>query len=167
MSKRGGVSFRSLNSLATDFTKTSGQARGGAAAIRTYLNLPNYSSTIRTVQQITTIENTNNELSNVNIPLQDIYSQQEIQDLTNTVDEIETAVKTLETSFSERSNIQTQTDMTKREMEGIMKAMTNVKEELANELAKLTETNREIASEKDKLANTSDEDTQKKKKKKK
>ena len=81
------------------------------------------------------------------------------QDLTNTVDEVETAVKTLETSFSERSNIQTQTDMTKREMEGIMKAMTTMKEELANNLAKLTETNKELASEKDKLTKTSYEDT--------
>ena len=72
--------------------------------------------------------------------MQDISST---QDLTNTVDEVETAVKTLGTSFSERSNIQTSTDMTKREMEGIMKAMTTVKEELANELAKLTETNKD------------------------
>jgi hypothetical protein len=169
MSKRGGVSFKPLNSLATEFTKMSGEKRGGTAAIRTYFNLTDYSTTKSTVQpqEIAAIQSTSNELSNVNIPMQDISSPQEVQDLTDTVDEVETAVKTLETSFldnwqvEERSDNQTQTDMTKREMDGILKAMTSVKEELANELAKLTETNKELADENDKLTKTKDEDTKK------
>ena len=69
MAKRGRVSFRSLASLATEYIKKSGQKRDGASAIRTYLSLPDYSNTKRTVQQeITTIENTNHELSSVKYP---------------------------------------------------------------------------------------------------
>ena len=58
-------------------------------------------------------------------------------------------MKELETSFIDGQG--TQTDMTKREMDGILKAMTSVKEEIANELAKLNETNKDIAKEKGKL----------------
>ena len=46
-----------------------------------------------------------------------------------------------------RDETGTQTDMTKREMDSILKAMTSVKEEIANELAKLNETNKHIAKE--------------------
>ena len=41
--------------------------------------------------------------------------------------------------------------MTKRKMDGILKAMTSVKEEIANELAKLNETNKDLTKEKGKL----------------
>ena len=41
--------------------------------------------------------------------------------------------------------------MTKREMDGILKAMASVKEEIANELAKLNETNKHLAKENTKL----------------
>ena len=41
--------------------------------------------------------------------------------------------------------------MTKREMDGIISAMTSVKEEIANELAKLNETNKDLAKENTKL----------------
>ena len=58
-------------------------------------------------------------------------------------------MKELETSFIDGQG--TQTDMTKREMDGILKAMTSVKEEIANELAKLNETNKDLAKEKGKL----------------
>ena len=73
-----------------------------------------------------------NKISTEEIPLQDISSPGEIQDLINTVSEDETALKTFD-------NGGTQTDIDKREMDGVLKAMTSVKEELANELAKLNE----------------------------
>ena len=78
----------------------------------------------------------------------DVSSQQETIELLETANNAETSVKTLETSFIE---VRTQTDMTKREMDGIIKAMTTVKEEIANELAKLNETNKDLAKENTKL----------------
>ena len=74
----------------------------------------------------------------------------EMTDLPNTA---ETLVKEIETSFIdlERDETGTQTDMTKREMDGILKAMASVKEEIANELAKLNETNKDLAKENTKL----------------
>ena len=65
----------------------------------------------------------------------------------------ETLVKEIETSFIdlERDETGTQTDMTKREMDGVLKAMASVKEEIANELAKLNETNKDLAKENTKL----------------
>ena len=74
----------------------------------------------------------------------------EMTDLPNTA---ETLVKEIETSFIdlERDETGTQTDMTKREMDGILKAMASVKEEIANELAKLNETNKHLAKENTKL----------------
>ena len=74
----------------------------------------------------------------------------EMTDLPNTA---ETLAKEIETSFIdlERDEMGTQTDMTKREMDGILKAMTSVKEEIANELAKLNETNKHLAKENTKL----------------
>lgn len=60
-------------------------------------------------------------------------------------------MKEIETSFIEAGvsykEIETQTDMTKREMDGIISAMTSVKEEISNELAKLNETNKEITKQ--------------------
>ena len=74
----------------------------------------------------------------------------EMTDLPNTA---ETLVKEIETSFIdlERDETGTQTDMTKREMDGILKAMASVKEEIANELAKLNGTNKDLAKENTKL----------------
>ena len=50
-----------------------------------------------------------------------------------------------------RDETGTQTEWTKREIDGISKAMTTIKEELANNLAKLDETNNHLAREKSKL----------------
>jgi len=75
-----------------------------------------------------------------NIPLQDISSPQEVQDIISTAIDAETAVKTVETSLT-TTDASVQTDLKKREMDGIMKAMTPVKEEIANKLMKLNETN--------------------------
>ena len=55
--------------------------------------------------------------------------------LPNTAD---TIMKEIETRIISRiDEIGTQTDIKKREMDAILKAMTTVKEEVANELAKL------------------------------
>ena len=52
--------------------------------------------------------------------------------------------------MEERDDIPTQAEITSRETEGIMKAMTSVQVELANELAKLNENDKEMAKEKEK-----------------
>ncbi len=95
------------------------------------------------------------ELDNIEIPLQELSTQQEVQELLGTAGNSETHVKEIETSFIEEgttyNEMETQTHMTKREMDGVISAMTSVKEEIANELAKLNETNKELAKENAKL----------------
>ncbi|CAG2196231.1 unnamed protein product [Mytilus edulis] len=95
------------------------------------------------------------ELDNIEIPLQEISTQQEGQELLEIASNEETHVKEIETSFIEQGtsfiNEETQTYMTKREMDGIISAMTSVKEEIANELTKLNETNKDLAKENAKL----------------
>ncbi|VDH95587.1 Hypothetical predicted protein [Mytilus galloprovincialis] len=94
------------------------------------------------------------EFNNIEIPLQEISTQQEGQELLEIASNEETHVKEKETSFIEQGtsfiNEETQTDMTKREMDGIISAMTSVKK-IANELAKLNETNKDLAKENTKL----------------
>ncbi|CAG2207979.1 unnamed protein product [Mytilus edulis] len=95
------------------------------------------------------------ELDYIEIPLQEISTQQEGQELLEIASNEETHVKEIETSFIEQGTSlvdnETQTKMTKREMDGIISAMTSVKEEIANELAKLNETNKDLAKENAKL----------------
>ena len=50
--------------------------------------------------------------------------------------------------MQEGDEVQTQTEMTGREMEVIMKAMTSVKEEPTNELAKLSKIDEKMAKRK-------------------
>ena len=94
------------------------------------LHLPDYTSATKTLsaQAAAALQNVENNLPDID--------SVEMTDLPNTA---ETLVKEIETSFIdlERDETGTQTDMTKREMDGILKAMTTVKEEIANELAKL------------------------------
>ena len=131
--KKGG-SFINLGYLASII------GSGGANAIRDLLSLPTYRSTNKplTAQAVARLQNVENNLPDVD--------NVEMTDLPNAA---ETAVKELETSFIDEQG--TQTDMTKREMDGILKAMTSVKEEIAKELAKLNETNEDLAKEKGKL----------------
>jgi putative cell wall-binding protein len=86
-------------------------------------------------------------VENIDIPSGDISSQQEAIEL------LETSVKEIKTSFilTTQTNEETQTNITKREMDGIMQAMTSVKEEIANELAKLSETNKDLVKQNTKL----------------
>ncbi|XP_052078868.1 uncharacterized protein LOC127716658 [Mytilus californianus] len=96
-----------------------------------------------------------NELDNIEIPLQEISTQEEGQELLETASNAETYVKEIETSFIEQGtsliNEETQTKMTKREMDGIIKAFTTAEDEIANNLAKLNETNKDLAKENAKL----------------
>ena len=136
-SKRGG-SFINLNTLASRI------GGGGTDAIRDLLNLPDYRSAVKplSAQAVATLQKAENNLPDID--------SVEMTDLPNTA---ETLVKEIETSFIdlERDETGTQTDMTKREMDGILKAMASVKEEIANELAKLNETNKDLAKENTKL----------------
>ena len=110
---------------------------GGTNSIRDLLNLPTFRSANKplTAQAVARLQNVENNLPDVD--------SVEMTDLPNAA---ETDVKELETSFIDEQG--TQTDMTKREMDGILKAMTSVKEEIANELAKLNETNKDLAKKK-------------------
>lgn len=131
--KKGG-SFINLGSL------TSRIGSGGANAIRDLLSLPTYRSTTKTLpaQAVESLQKAKDDLPNVdNIQMIDLPNA------------AETAVKVIETSFTDEQ--ETQTDMTKREMDGVLKAMTTVKEEIANELVKLAETNKDLAKENTKL----------------
>ena len=136
-SKRGG-SFINLNTLASRI------GEGGTSAIRDFLSLPTYTSAVKplSAQAVATLQKVENNLPDID--------SVEMTDLPNTA---ETLVKEIETSFIdlERDETGTQTDMTKREMDGILKAMASVKEEIANELAKLNETNKDLAKENTKL----------------
>ena len=88
-----------------------------------------------------------------------------MQDLRNSVNEVDTAVKTLETSLTDGilelpvvSNVQTQTEgLTFRELQGLDKTLQTVRGELTNNLAKLTYIDKDIAREKQKLQEAEDE----------
>ena len=107
------------------------------------LNLP-YTSAVKplSAQAAAALQKVENNLPDID--------NVEMTDLPNAA---ETLVKEMETSFIdlERDETGTQTDMTKREMDGILKAMTSVRDEIANELAKLNETNKHLAKENTKL----------------
>ena len=128
------------------------QNKYGVSFVRDILGVDDYSSSSTRLKygraEFQKLIESGNKIDSQNIPMKDISSPQEVQDLINTVDEVETATNEIETSFIETP---TQTDMTKREMDGILKAMTSVKEEIANELGKLNETNKDLAYEKEKL----------------
>ena len=138
ISNKRGDSFINLGTLASKI------GVGGTRAIRDLLHLPNYKSITKTLsaQAVGALRKVEDNLPNIdNI---------EITELSNTAD---TIVKEIETSFIglQIDEIGTQTDMAKREIDGISEAMTNIKEELANNLAKLGETDKRIARENAKL----------------
>ena len=75
----------------------------------------------------------------------------ELQDLTNTIIDTETAVMSLETSFTDWVHTDTQTEgLTLRELQGLNKALQRTRGELTNNLAKLTELDKDIARQKQK-----------------
>ena len=115
---------------------------GGTDAIRDLLGFTTYTSKVKplSAQAAAALQKVENNLPDID--------SVEMTVLPNTA---ETLMKEIEELFPERDERGTQTDMTKREMDGILNAMTTVKEELANELAKLSETNKHLAKENTKL----------------
>ena len=112
-----------------------------SAALRIREGRENFAQLLQTRNQITE--------TGEHIPLQDISSQQGVNELLQTTNEAETTVKTLETSLTE---VGTQTNIDKREMDGIVQAMTTVKEELTNQIYNLDNVEEDIKVQKDKLA---------------
>ncbi|XP_071152341.1 uncharacterized protein PF3D7_1120000-like [Mytilus edulis] len=127
----------------------------GVNFVRDVLGVDDFKISDRIIEGRAGFQRMLNELDNIEIPLQEISTQQEGQELLEIASNEETHVKEIETSFIEQGtsfiNEETQTYMTKREMDGIISAMTSVKEEIANELAKLNETNKDLAKENAKL----------------
>ncbi|CAG2243457.1 unnamed protein product [Mytilus edulis] len=127
----------------------------GVNFVRDVLGVDDFKISDRIIEGRAGFQRMLNELDNIEIPLQEISTQQEGQELLEIASNEETHVKEIETSFIEQGtsfiNEETQTYMTKREMDGIISAMTSVKEEIANELTKLNETNKDLAKENAKL----------------
>ena len=98
------------------------------------------------------------------IPLASVSNTSELQALSNTVNDIETAVKSLETSLAdwdmeERVDTPTQTEgLNLRELQGLDKALQRIRGELVNNLAKLTDIDKDIAKEKQKLQQAGDDE---------
>ena len=82
----------------------------------------------------------------------------ELQDLTNTVIDTETAVKSLESSPTDWVHTDTQTEgLTLRELQGLDKALQRTRVELTNNLSKLTELDKDITRQKQKLQEAEDD----------
>ena len=125
--------------------------------MRQYLNLPDYRSKIQISQQVRqALESTRNDLPDL-----EMSGGNELQDLTNTVNGTETAVKSLETSLTYWVHTDTQTEgLTLRELQGLDKALQRTRGELINNLSKLTELDKDITRQKQKLQEAEDETSQ-------
>ena len=149
--KQGSAEFLSLGTLANEYNRVAG--RGGHLAVRQYLNLPAYRSKTQLSQQVRqALESTRNDMPDLEV------SGTELQDLTNTVIDTETAVKSLETSLTDWVHTDTQTEgLTLRELQGLDKALQRTRGELTNNLSKLTELDKDITRQKQKLHEAEDE----------
>ena len=149
--KQGSAEFLSLATLANEYKRVAG--RGGTLAVRQYLNLLDYRSKTQLSQQVRqALESTRNDMPDLEV------SGTELQDLTNTVIDTETAVKSLETSLTDWVHTDTQTEgLTLRELQGLDKALQRTRGELTNNLSKLTELDKDIARQKQKLQVAEDE----------
>ena len=125
----------------------------GTLAVRQFLNLPDYRSKTQLSKQVRqALESTRNDMPDLEV------SGTELQDLTNTVIETETAVKSLETSLTDWVHTDTQTEgLTLRELQGLDKALQLSRGELTNNLSKLTELDKDITRRKQKLLEAEDE----------
>ena len=139
---------------------------GGTQAIRQYLNLPEYDSRTKPLpkQARKALESTRNDLINIEeqIPLQDLSSTTELQELSNTNAKIDAAIETMladwDLELPDVENKHTQTEgLAFRELEGLDKALQSTRGELNNNLAKLTDLDKHIAYEKQKLQEAEDE----------
>ena len=111
------------------------------------------------------LENTRNSLVNAEEQIQNLSSTTELQSFTNTIVELRNVVESLETSMTDWdldlpdvANNHTQTEgLTLRELQGLDKALQNIRGELTNNLAKLNDIDKDIAKEKRKLQEAEDE----------
>ena len=111
------------------------------------------------------LESTRNSLVNAEEQIQDLSSTTELQSLTNTIEELHGAVESLETLMADWgldlpdvANKHTQTEgLTLREMQGLDKALKNIRGELINNLATLNDIDKDIAKEKRTLQEAEDE----------
>ena len=128
---------------------------GAPLAVRQYLNLPDYRSKTQLFQQV------RQALESTRIDMPDLeVSGTELQDLTNTVIDTETAVKSLETSLTDWVHTDTQTEgLTLRELQGLDEALQRIRGELTNNLSKLTELDKDITRHKQKLQEAEDDAT--------
>ena len=108
--KQGSAECLSLGTLANEYNRVAG--RGGTLAVRQFLNLPDYKSKTQLSQQVRqALESTRNDMPDLEV------SGTELQDLTNTVIDTETAVKSLETTLTDWVHTDTQTEsLTLREL---------------------------------------------------
>ena len=110
------------------------------------------------------LESTRNSLVNAEEQIQDLSSTTELQSLTNTIEELHGAVESLETLMADWgldlpdvANKHTQTEgLTLREMQGLDKALKNIRGELINNLATLNDIDKDIAKEKRTLQEAED-----------
>ena len=149
--KQGSAEFLSLGTLANEYNRVDG--RGGTLAVWQYLDLTDYRSKTQLSQQVRqALESTRNDMPDLEV------SGTELQDLTNTVIDTETSVKSLETSLTDWVHTDTQTEgLTLRELQGLDKALQRTRGELTNNLSNLTELNKDITSQKQKLQEAEDE----------
>ena len=110
--------------------------------MRQYLDLTDNRSKTQISQQVRqALESTRNDLPDL-----EMSGGTELQDLTNTVIDTETAVKSLETSVIDWVHTDTQTEgLTLWELQGLDKALQRTRGELTNNLAKLTKLDKNIA----------------------
>ena len=141
--KQGSAEFLSLSTLANEYNRVA--VHGGTLAVRQYLNLPDYRSRTRLSQQVQqALESQRNDMPDI-----EISRGTELQDLTNTVLDSETAVKSLETSLTDWVHTDTQPEgLTFRELQRLDKALQRTRGELTNNLEKLTELDKDIARQK-------------------
>ena len=159
--KQGQAIFLSLGSLANEYNRAVG--KGGARAIREYLNLPEYQSKTITQraaereQARKVLESTRNDLLNVEeqIPLEELSCANDLKNLSTLISGVDEDVS-LETAFVDYfglpdiANTGTQTEgLTFLELEGLDKSLQGIRRELTNNLAKLTDIDNQIEKKND------------------
>ena len=146
--KQGQATFLSLGTLASEYNMIVGH--GGAEAVRKSFEIP-YKREMRVGPKTVAALNKVSEIANnavENIPIQDLSSTVDVQNMITTAD---TNVETVETSFIElpdATNAETQTEgLTFRELQGLDKTLQRTRGELINNLAKPTNIDKDIAKE--------------------
>ena len=112
--------------------------------------------------ELTNLIKTRDKIATENIPLKDLSSTKDMQNVVDTANNVETTVTSLTDNWNselpEVTNARTQTEgLTFRELQGLDKTLQTIPGELTNNLAKLTDIDKDIAKEKQKLQEAEDE----------